>query len=677
MALLLTLVAIIAVSLRWHVDPEAPQGIALRLVFALVNIWVTAGIIHVVLISRTRLLRQNAQLEEFNAELEARNEELAAHEEEIARQNEELQNQTEELEQQTEELSQQTEELTQQADDLQHSNHELSRREQALQSLLSSTRWMKGRDFAEAGAAICQAAVQALGDPASAACIADRDGDQLVVRSHFGFGPLGPVRPSWRFDRSFGAIIMNTGRTAYLRDVALRPDLDFAHPAEGEKFSSLIAAPVGLRDRPRGVIKVYSLNAHDWTEEQFSIMDWFATQAATLLELMELQKELDARRRDAEQASIRKTRFLAAVSHDIRTPVNAITLLAEVVQRQATNHPDLGDLRHLTRELRHNAHALVELVSDVLDIAHFDSGKLDLQLSRFPLDDALRREVRQLEPLAVAKGLALRIECPETIFLHVDRPKLGRALSNLIGNAIKFTESGEVVVASRRAAGGAVEISVRDSGVGISPEHVAQIFDEFTQLRNPERDRSKGAGLGLAICRRLLEALGGQLKVVSTLGVGSTFTITLPETVVVMPANEDVSCERPHQSVAGLKILLVEDHESTRRALSRLLGAEGAEILEAATGQQALDTLAHDSPDVLLLDLMLPDMDGRDVLKSLAVTRPTQLRCALVVSGDVSPERIEEVRRLGADGMIPKPIELTNLLDVMTSQLKNVLVNGR
>jgi signal transduction histidine kinase len=243
----------------------------------------------------------------------------------------------------------------------------------------------------------------------------------------------------------------------------------------------------------------------------------------------ELQRELDTRRREAEEASVRKTRFLAAVSHDIRTPANAISLLAELIRRTASNSALVADIPSLAQELQSSAVSLVNLLSDVLDVARFDSDKVDLQESEFPLGGLLADEQRQLQPLAREKGLSLEFNAPaQPIVVRTDRIKLARVLGNLIGNAIKFTERGEIRIEAHLNGDNTIRISVTDSGIGIASEHLSHIFDEFFQLRNPERDRAKGSGLGLTICKRLVDAMGGILQVQSSPGNGSTFTLTLP-----------------------------------------------------------------------------------------------------------------------------------------------------
>jgi PAS domain S-box-containing protein len=246
--------------------------------------------------------------------------------------------------------------------------------------------------------------------------------------------------------------------------------------------------------------------------------------------LKELQRELDDRRREAEASSVRKTHFLAAVSHDIRTPANAINLLAELIARTFAVPALAGDIPELTTELKASAGSLVELLNDVLDIARYDSGKIELQLSEFELAELVDEQAQNMRRLATAKNLSLEFAFgdAERLAITSDRMKLARVLTNLIGNAIKFTDHGGVTLRAEDA-GESISISVADTGIGIPPEMQEHIFEEFVQLRNPERDRNKGTGLGLSICRRLVLAMGGTVTVTSMVGRGSTFTVTLPK----------------------------------------------------------------------------------------------------------------------------------------------------
>jgi len=389
-----------------------------------------------------------------------------------------------------------------------------------------------------------------------------------------------------------------------------------------------------------------------------------------------LERELDMRRREAEEASLRKTRFLAAVSHDIRTPANAINIMAEVIRRLAGDPARSNDIVEMAARLQANIHVLMELVGDMLDIARFDTGKMDVTITEFSLADLIEQEVNQVRPLAREKSLDLIVEpLAHSIWLRTDRVKVGRVLGNLLGNAIKFTDRGTITIRARvdTIEGRGLMMEVQDTGIGISSDHVEWIFDEFSQLQNPARDRSAGSGLGLAICRRIVELLGGTISVRSQIAQGSTFVVTLPESVVVMrtdimpaviaEADPTVRLTGP----LGLRILMIEDHNVTRDGASRILREEGAQVTEAPDGKTGLKLLQEGAFDVVLLDMMLPDLDGREILRTLQRERPPLLRGVLVLTGDLTATRLKEVKSLGADGLIAKPIELPKLLQVLRS----------
>jgi signal transduction histidine kinase len=256
--------------------------------------------------------------------------------------------------------------------------------------------------------------------------------------------------------------------------------------------------------------------------------------AATQRELMQRNRELDLQRAEAEDASDRKTRLLMSVSHDVRSPLTSINLMAELISDAASSADRLAMLPRLAQDLRSNAQSLGNLVTDVLDIAYFDSGRIELRDSEFSLNDLMAEEGRSLEPQAGAKGLSLTLQLPQpAVWLRADRIKLARVLRNLATNAIRFTPHGGVTVAARLIEDGGLAIQVTDTGVGVAPEHLERIFAEFTQFSRQTSPDRPGWGLGLAICRRLTRLMGGEVSVESVPGRGSTFTVHLPPSRVL------------------------------------------------------------------------------------------------------------------------------------------------
>jgi signal transduction histidine kinase len=239
--------------------------------------------------------------------------------------------------------------------------------------------------------------------------------------------------------------------------------------------------------------------------------------------------ELERRRQELERISKRKTQMLASISHDIRGPLQSISVMAEIMLRSAHTQAPGSRIPVYAQRLQAHALSVAELLSEVMDTASFDTGEVSLHRSRFELRELLAEQAQRLAPLAEVKGLRLEVvHGAETLMLETDRVKLGRVVGNLVSNAIKFTSKGSVTLASRADEDGRVFVSVTDTGCGIRPENLERVFGEFCQEDAAAIQSGSGWGLGLSICRRLAAALGGDLQVESVPGMGSTFTVVLP-----------------------------------------------------------------------------------------------------------------------------------------------------
>lgn len=259
--------------------------------------------------------------------------------------------------------------------------------------------------------------------------------------------------------------------------------------------------------------------------------------AAQSRSLADQNRELDRMRQIAFEASARKTQLLASVSHDIGTPLSVIDVVAGLILRKADD-PDVAlSIRDLVDRLRRNTRSVSTLRSALIDIAALDAGAVPYTATLFALNECLDEMRQQLLPLADDKRLQLLVEAPDPpVWVSIDRTHLARVLTNLVTNAIKYTDTGHVAVAASVNGERELLIRVSDSGIGMSPEDVDRIFDEYGQLGNPQHDRHEGWGLGLAICRRLVAGMGGTLGVESEPGRGSTFTIRLPPSCLAQPA---------------------------------------------------------------------------------------------------------------------------------------------
>ncbi|WP_169980282.1 ATP-binding protein [Tautonia rosea] len=377
---------------------------------------------------------------------------------------------------------------------------------------------------------------------------------------------------------------------------------------------------------------------------------------------------------DAERSARNKSRFLSAISHDLRTPVNALNLLAETLARRLGELPQDDELNQLSSYLKRASGNLAELVNDLLDLTCFDSGVINQYQVEFPIEEWLDSTLGPMQLAAEEKHLAFSWDFEGTTrWVRADRVKLGRVLSNLVGNAIKFTETGYIRVLVSLPPDGRLQFSVEDSGPGIPETQLGQIFDEFAQLRNPERDRSKGTGLGLAICRRLVEAVGGRMEVSSNSGSGSRFVSVFPVTPLPCPPGSFASSDQHPLAEKDLgdrpRVLLVEDDETTRLPMSHLLELSGFDVMTACDGPEALELLARERPTMVLLDLMMPRMDGIEVLQRIRGDDHLANLPVLILSGDVLDERSQQLQALGVSGTLAKPIDFDRLLAVLEDLL--------
>jgi PAS domain S-box-containing protein len=389
---------------------------------------------------------------------------------------------------------------------------------------------------------------------------------------------------------------------------------------------------------------------------------------------MELERARDA----AEWASRNKTQFLSAVSHDLRTPVNALSLQAELLSRIVG---DVGgeaaeDLSELAGEILLASNNLIELINDLLDLTRFDSGTIEYHPTEFRLEEWLSSTLAPLKLTALAKGLEFRwsVDQPGRI-LRADRIKLGRVLVNLAGNAVKFTEEGEVEVSAGSTVDGWFYLSARDTGPGIPEDQRERIFDEFAQLRNTERDRSKGTGLGLAICKRLVEGIGGRLTVESKVGRGSRFTAFYPPDHLSRLTPDSVEPDTREWNAqdalkSPLSVLIVEDDHYSRKSLTRLLEHAGYVVTAVHDGDDALAAVAESVPTLVLLDLMLPGIDGVEVLRRLRQDFNRDALPVIVLSGDVLGERSTQLRALDVNGLLAKPVDFDELLKLLSRVLE-------
>lgn len=366
-------------------------------------------------------------------------------------------------------------------------------------------------------------------------------------------------------------------------------------------------------------------------------------------------------RDEAEQAIEAKNQFLAAASHDIRQPLHAAFLFLGALEREAQ-----GGAPQIRERLRTSLNAARQMLDTLLDVSKLDAGVVEREDSTFSAPSLGRRVLEMFEPIAERKGLALALRSPENLWLRSDPTLVQRVLVNLLSNAVKYTESGAVLLVFRRRPEHCL-VQVWDTGTGIAPENQELIFDEFKQLGNPQRDGSRGIGLGLSIVRRLSRLLGTDVTVRSTLGHGSVFSFALPraeaEPAVRTPPAERVAAVRA-------RLLVVDDDALVREGLEALLSGWGYEIRTASGVDDARRAVAEGGPpDLALVDYRLPE--EKTALDAIRVIREATGReiPAIIITGDTHPQRIREATEPGFP-VVFKPVPPELLRDALSASLR-------
>ena len=339
-----------------------------------------------------------------------------------------------------------------------------------------------------------------------------------------------------------------------------------------------------------------------------------------------LYAELDEKAAELRQASDLKTRFISNMSHEFRTPLNAILALARLLLDRAD-----GDLspeqEKQVQFIRQSAGGLLELVNDLLDIAKIEAGKIELRPAAFDIADLFAGLRGMFKPLADRRPVDLAFAAPDDLPpLVTDETKLTQILRNLISNALKFTERGQVRVTAAACGADEATFAVSDTGIGIPPAHQARIFEEFEQVANGLQARTKGTGLGLPLSRRLAGLLGGTLSVESAPGAGSTFTLRIPR-------RHPATLEPAPTPAVHRRALIIDDEEATRYVLRRLLAGEGWATSEASDGISGLQQARTIRPHLIVMDLNMPGLDGFAVLDELAADPATAHIPVVVCTG--------------------------------------------
>ncbi|MDD1783941.1 PAS domain S-box protein [Enterovibrio sp. ZSDZ35] len=473
-----------------------------------------------------------------------------------------------------------------------------------------------------------------------------------------------------------------TAVTGYKREEVegAKPRTLSANP-EDSTFHKLIWSDLLEKGVWNGELPLRHKNGHELTVRmsmtavmgEDGLLSHYVAHFFDLTEQKHYEAVLRQAHKEAEQASESKGRFLAAMSHEIRTPMNGVLgVLGLLKETQLT--PDQG---MLVKTARDSGELLLAIINDILDFSKMEAGKLSLENSPFDIYALINQTAEILRPNAEGKGLSLCADIDENTpqYLIGDGDRIRQIVLNFLSNAIKHTSTGNITIAlrclSKSATRSTIVFEVQDTGIGIDTEHLKTIFDEFTMVENTYDRTHEGSGLGLTICKQLVDLMGGEISVKSEVGIGSTFrvevTLKLAEKQDVMITNGEITLDSQNTVSSNLRILMAEDNPANQIVLRTMLEMSGLSVDIASNGKEAVEAVKNIPYDIVLMDISMPEMDGITATKVIRqLDSPAKDVVIVALTAHAIRGDKEHFLSSGMNDFVSKPFTRAAIMDCLS-----------
>jgi len=440
--------------------------------------------------------------------------------------------------------------------------------------------------------------------------------------------------------------------------------------------NDVLIIPIKIKERILGFVTTFEPTDKKYPDEQqIQLLEIFVHKAAVAIENRRLFEETEARARQLEQVNKLKSNYFTMMSHELRTPLNSIISLTSVLLKKMPGELNKEQLKQI-QIIKQNSDNLLKLINNILDQSKIDAGRMDVNFNYFSLSQAIKANVEAIRPLCQRKKLKLVLKLDKKLpeYIFSDQDKINQVLTNILGNAIKFTEKGKIVVSVKpENRGTQVHFAIVDTGVGMDKKEIDNIFQAFKQLDHTDRRRYEGTGLGLSISRRLWLLLGGTITVESKKGKGTAFHLLLPikevhqrlkrttDPVPVTNRKESQPKERIQKTTKNL-ILLVDDNHDNQYAVKFILEDKGYRVVFAKNGAEGIQKAVNLKPDLILMDMMMPNVDGYQATKKIRTYKSMKTVPIIAMTAKSPQEDRRQAIKAGCNEYLTKPFNLDDIL---------------